>query len=312
MTWKPRPVAGPPSAWIEIAASACARFPIAARSVMQGPQPAFDVRVSTTLAPAARSRRASRFATSKVYAGSAIPVRRRRAGRVARLPQRSRVHELVDLCGMRPVAAVVARDRQRSSRRRGVTAPRGRSAATSVETASARRAMRATRFRIRTRRLRAAVTGSRGHERVLERGKLPTELLAELLGSLPPPPPEVRLGASLGEDAMRHRRPRWAPSSSRPIRSRSRPRTPPGLAVLVNANDVAVCGAPAALVPRGRPSAAGNGRSPVVCERCSHALQAAASEIGVALVGGHTEVTPAVNQPIVVGQMLGITERGRS
>ena len=33
----PCPLDGPPSAWIEIATSACARLPIAARSVMQGP-----------------------------------------------------------------------------------------------------------------------------------------------------------------------------------------------------------------------------------------------------------------------------------
>ena len=29
------------------------------------------------------------------------------------------------------------------------------------------------------------------------------------------------------------------------------------------------------------------------------------------LVGGHTEVTPAVNRPVVIGQMLGLVERGR-
>src|SRR5438067_621809 len=48
MTWNPRPPAGPPSAWIEIAASARARLPIAARSVMHGPQPVFVARVRTT------------------------------------------------------------------------------------------------------------------------------------------------------------------------------------------------------------------------------------------------------------------------
>ena len=71
MTWKPRPDAGPPSAWIETAASARARFPMAARSVMHGPQPAFDGRVSTTSAPEARSILRSRTATSQVNAGSA-------------------------------------------------------------------------------------------------------------------------------------------------------------------------------------------------------------------------------------------------
>ena len=71
MTWKPRPDDGPPSAWIDTAASARARLPIAARSVMHGPQPAFEERVSTTVAPDARSILRSRTATSQVNAGSA-------------------------------------------------------------------------------------------------------------------------------------------------------------------------------------------------------------------------------------------------
>src|SRR5829696_446868 len=73
MTWKPRPLGGPPSAWIEIAASAWAAFAIAARRVMHGPQPVSVVRVSTTRAPCARSTRASRSATSRLYACSAYP-----------------------------------------------------------------------------------------------------------------------------------------------------------------------------------------------------------------------------------------------
>src|SRR5262245_13941358 len=40
-------------------------------------------------------------------------------------------------------------------------------------------------------------------------------------------------------------------------------------------------------------------------------LRAGVEEAGVALVGGHTEVTAAVRQPVVVGQMLGIAEDGR-
>src|SRR5438309_1361076 len=74
MTWKPRPDAGPPSAWMETAAAAPARLPMAARSVMQGPTPASLVRVSTTRAPAPSSRRANRWATSKAYADSAYPL----------------------------------------------------------------------------------------------------------------------------------------------------------------------------------------------------------------------------------------------
>src|SRR5215469_9673659 len=62
-----------PSAWIEIAASACARLPIAARWVTHGPTPWLLVRVRTTVAPSARSRRASLIATLKVKAASVYP-----------------------------------------------------------------------------------------------------------------------------------------------------------------------------------------------------------------------------------------------
>ncbi len=143
MTWKPRPVAGPPSAWIEIAASACARFPIAARSVMQGPQPAFDVRVSTTLAPAARSRRATRFATSKVYAGSAYPS-------AVAVPVVSHAFHSVPAFTSLLISAGCAQSRPLWPGSTAIVAPArgdraaGALAATSVETASARRAMRAT------------------------------------------------------------------------------------------------------------------------------------------------------------------------
>jgi hydrogenase maturation factor len=34
-------------------------------------------------------------------------------------------------------------------------------------------------------------------------------------------------------------------------------------------------------------------------------------EIGAVLVGGHTEVTAAVTRPVIVGQMLGMAQRGR-
>ena len=53
-TAKPRPWGGPPSAWMLMAASECALFPMAARSFTHGPTPELEVRVSTTVAPSAR------------------------------------------------------------------------------------------------------------------------------------------------------------------------------------------------------------------------------------------------------------------
>src|SRR5690606_10821596 len=73
MTWKPRPDAGPPSPWIDSAASAPTRPPVAARSVMQGPTPSSLSRVNRTSAPFSRSTLASRFARSQVKACSVNP-----------------------------------------------------------------------------------------------------------------------------------------------------------------------------------------------------------------------------------------------
>ena len=40
-------------------------------------------------------------------------------------------------------------------------------------------------------------------------------------------------------------------------------------------------------------------------------LQQAASQFGVSLCGGHTEITDAVNRPVVVGQLAGTVSRSR-
>ena len=78
--------------------------------------------------------------------------------------------------------------------------------------------------------------------------------------------------------------------------------------MLVNANDVAVCGArprwflAIVLVPPGTTEAFVQGLFTDV--------QNALAELGATLVGGHTEVTAAVTQPVVIGQMLGHVEQG--
>ena len=80
---KPEPSVGPPSAWIEIAASLWARLPIAARSVMHGPTPVLLSRVITTRAPAASSRARSRTATLQLKSVSRYPSGAAVPGRVA-------------------------------------------------------------------------------------------------------------------------------------------------------------------------------------------------------------------------------------
>lgn len=143
--------------------------------------------------------------------------------------------------------------------------------------------------------------------RRLESGKLPHELLVSLLGELPPPPPEVRLGARIGEDAC------GIDVEAGTLVVAADPITlttenVARLSVLVNANDVAVCGArprwflAVVLVPPGTTEG--------VVRDLFTALQDALTELDAALVGGHTEVTAAVNQPVVIGQMLGLVEQG--
>ncbi len=143
---------------------------------------------------------------------------------------------------------------------------------------------------------------------VLPRGKLSASLLRELLAGADPLPPEVLVPPRLGEDGCVIRVEGGALiAATDPITL-----TGSGVgahAVVINANDVAVMGArprwflACVLLPLG------------TSEQDVRALFAetreALAELGAALVGGHTEVTSAVSQPIVVGQMLGWCEADR-
>ena len=40
-------------------------------------------------------------------------------------------------------------------------------------------------------------------------------------------------------------------------------------------------------------------------------MNAAAKELGIAIVGGHCESTPGLTNPIVVGCIMGLTEKGK-
>lgn len=142
----------------------------------------------------------------------------------------------------------------------------------------------------------------------LPEGKVPVELLARALGRMPPLPQEVRLGPAVGEDAAAID----VPGGTLVVATDPITLTSGDLgrfSVLVNANDVAVTGArprwflAVALLPPGS--------TEVDVEALFAGLGEATAAAGVALVGGHTEVTPAVTQPVVVGQMLGLAEGGR-
>jgi len=81
------------------------------------------------------------------------------------------------------------------------------------------------------------------------------------------------------------------------------------LSVHINANDVACSG--------GRPRwflcdlllpKRSNAR---IIETIMRQVDKAARELGVAVVGGHTEITPGLKKPILVGCMVGIVDRGK-
>lgn len=137
-------------------------------------------------------------------------------------------------------------------------------------------------------------------------GKLPRRLLARLVRYQGATSKNVLLGPAIGEDAAALR-------------------TPPGHLVVatdpvtftaahagwycvhINANDVAVCGArplffqSCIILPARAPT-----RAPLEAARQIHS---AARHLGVAVTGGHTEVSPAVTQSVIVGTMLGVANR---
>ena len=142
----------------------------------------------------------------------------------------------------------------------------------------------------------------------LPTGKLHPQLLRELLGAQSPLPAEVRLGPEPGEDACAIDVPGGTlVAATDPITL-----TGSGVgshSVVINANDVAVMGVrprwflAAILLP--------DGTSEQQVRAIFAGIRRALDAVGAALVGGHTEITAAVAQPVVVGQMLGLAENGR-
>lgn len=140
----------------------------------------------------------------------------------------------------------------------------------------------------------------------LQTGKLPSALLEELLSLRGAPDPSVVLGPAIGEDAA------VVDLGDQYLVLKTDPVTFTAdeigwYAVHVNANDVATTGAKprwfqaTILLPPG--SEAGLAREVFgqVHEACMG--------LGVAVTGGHTEVTPAVRQPVVVGDMQGVVSK---
>jgi len=138
----------------------------------------------------------------------------------------------------------------------------------------------------------------------LPEGKVPWDLIADLVQA--DLPPEVVLGPAAGEDAslVELGGELWALSSD-PVSFTAHDAG--RLAVVVNANDVAVRGAR----PRFFLAAVLLAPGEATLERARELVgqvRDACSELGVALVGGHTEVAPGLGHSLVVGTMLGRVE----
>lgn len=142
---------------------------------------------------------------------------------------------------------------------------------------------------------------------VLPTGKLPVRILDRLLGDIGPLPSELLIGPAVGEDACAIALSTGvlvAATDPITLTSRSTGRH----AVIVNANDIAATGVrprwfqTAVLLPPGTTGAE--------VEGLFTEIRSALAEVGASLVGGHSEITPAVTQPVVVGQMLGLAEDG--
>lgn len=133
-------------------------------------------------------------------------------------------------------------------------------------------------------------------------GKLPPELLSQLLDKVEIRDPRVSLGPRPGEDAA------LIDFGDKYLVAKTDPITFATdligwYLVQVNANDVAVMGAKprwllaTLLLPEGTSSEAIEGIFDQILEACA--------ELGITLIGGHTEISYQLPRPVAVGAMLG-------
>ena len=140
-------------------------------------------------------------------------------------------------------------------------------------------------------------------------GKLRPALLRDLLARHAVPDARVVVGPRVGEDAaVLDMGDRYLVATTDPITFVTEDLG--WYALVVNANDLAVRGAvprwflAACLLPEGRTTEA-------EVATLFAQLGAACQSHRVALVGGHTEVTPGLDRPIVIGTMLGEVDKAR-
>ena len=144
---------------------------------------------------------------------------------------------------------------------------------------------------------------------LLPAGKLPNALLDRLLHRFTPDDPRLVVGPQMGVDAaVIDMGASYLVAKTDPITFASD--AIGWYAVNVNANDIAVMGATprwfmaTVLLPAGQ-------ATPALAEAIYDQIAAACAALGVALAGGHTEITVGLDRPIVSGTMLGEVEPAR-
>lgn len=143
----------------------------------------------------------------------------------------------------------------------------------------------------------------------LHAGKLPNALLREFLKELPLPDPPFLLGPAVGEDVAA-----VGLEGEDVLVLKSDPVTFVAdsigqYAVTVNANDVATCGAKPRWLLSTLLFPPGSTASQV--QQVMRDLGRVAARHGMAVCGGHTEVTDAVTRPVVICQVAGTVARHR-
>lgn len=141
---------------------------------------------------------------------------------------------------------------------------------------------------------------------MLKPGKLPVEILKNCIQMSGAYDPRVVIGPRFGEDcAVMDLGDRYLVTKTDPVTFTSEEIG--WYAVNVNANDVAVMGAKPLWFQASLLFPVGTVEDTV--RQVFAQIDAACKELGIAVTGGHTEVTAAVAQPVVVGDMHGLVEK---
>jgi len=144
---------------------------------------------------------------------------------------------------------------------------------------------------------------------ILPTGKLNSDYLGELIGKIEIGDKDIVVGPGIGEDAA------VIKIDDRYIIVKSDPITFATdrigwYVVNVNANDIAAMGGRpkwflvTMLLPEGKTTKS-------MIENIMEDLKKSCKELDISLIGGHTEVTPNLNHPILAGTMIGETDANR-